>query len=217
MIKAIKELFETAGVNTLKGFGNILLNGFASDLSEKSRTAQIGTQLNHFNPFSKWIERKYDLIDESTKDIYWNDSHSTLRLKCSGLFFGSLSMQPIGLTLNLLNKVAKIATFAHLWNPSKEKYSFKARIVDWVKDLFLVIATPLILLGMIFASLYGMTFSPPNGKKLYASLERLIYSGGYHFFKINGDRNPNNFFLAPCFQPEATTHFFGGTPGANAY
>ena len=206
--------FQEATTNVFKGFGNIFFNGFASDLSEED---QVRWGFAHFNPISKWSVEEDWVIDQSTGDEYYDDSTSTIRLKCAGLFAASLILQPIGLTLNLLNKIAKIVTFAHLWKPSEKEYeyNFKARIGEWGKDILLVTFTPLILVGMLFATLYGTTLSPYDGRKLYASCERLVYSGGYQFFHIRGSdgNNLHDFFLAPCFQPYPKAHLGGGKVG----
>lgn len=203
-----------ATINIFKSFGNILLNGFASDISERDKVHQVGLQFAHFNPISKWSLEEHEIVDKNTGDKYCNDSTRTVRLKCAALFAASWIIQPIGLTLNLLNRIAKIVTFAHLWNPSQEKYNFKARIAEWGKDILLVVATPLILVGMIFSALYGATLSPYDGRKLYSTLERLAYSGGYQFFNTDYDgKNPHDYLLAPCFQPDPKAHLGGGELG----
>lgn len=204
---------EYATVNTLKGFGNILLNGFKSDLSKYDKTQDVGLRLAHFRPVSKWSLGRHEIVDKSTGDEYCNDSKKTVRLKCAALFAATLIAQPIALTLNLLNRIGKVVTFAHLWNPSKEKYSFKARLCEWVKDLAVIVTTPLILVGMVFSALYGAIISPYNGRKLFGTFERLAFSGGYQFFDINGGKNPQKFLLAPCFQPDPTAHLGGGRLG----
>ncbi len=207
----IADFLQNATVNIFKGFGNTFLNGFASDISERNKAHQVGLQFAHFNPITKWSLEKYEIVDKSNGDKYCNDSTKTVRLKCAALFAASWIVQPIGLTLNLLNRIAKIVTFAHLWNPSQEKYNFKARIGEWGKDILLVVSTPLLLVGMIFSALYGATISPYNGRKLYATCERLAYSGGYQFFGADyGGKNLHNYLLAPCFQPDPKAHLGGG-------
>lgn len=212
----IANFLQNATINTFKGFGNTLFNGFASDVSERNKAYQFGLQFSHFNPISKWSLKNYEIIDKSTGDEYCGDSTRTVRLKCAALFAASWIVQPIGLTLNLLNRIAKIVTFAHLWNPSQEKYNFKARIGEWGKDILLVVSTPLILVGMLFSALYGATLSPYDGRKLYATFERFAYSGGYQLFGADcGEKNPHNYLLAPCFQPDLKAHLGGGKLGEN--
>lgn len=195
-------------------FGNILLNGFASNISQGDKKREVGIQLSHFNPINKWSIGDYEIVDMSTKDVYCDDSKRTVRFKCAALFAASFLIQPIGLTLNLLNRISKIASFAHLWNPSEEKYHFKARIAEWGKDILVVVSTPLILVGMFFSALYGATLSPYDGRKLYASFERFAYSGGYQFFNLSYyDKTLHTHLMAPCFQPNPTAHVGGGDLG----
>ena len=52
----------------------------------------------------------------------------------------------------------------------------------------------IVYVDLLLAAVYGLAL-PNNGKKLYATLERFAF----------GD-----FVLAPCFQPRATSHLFGG-------
>ena len=40
-------LLQKFTINTFKGFGNTLLNGFASDLSKKDKVHQVGLQFAH--------------------------------------------------------------------------------------------------------------------------------------------------------------------------
>lgn len=210
----LTDFLYNATINTFKGFGNTIFNGFSSDISERDKAHQVGLQLAHFNPISNWSLDDYDIVDEITEDKYWDESTSTVRLKCAALFAASWIVQPIGLTLNLLNRIGKIVAFAHLWNPSPEEYCFKARLCEWGKDLMLIVSTPLILVGMLFSALYGATLSPCDGRKLYATFERLAYSGGYQFFALNnGEKDLNSFLLAPCFQPEPKVHLGGGKLG----
>lgn len=210
----IIEFLQFATINTFKGFGNTILNGFPCDVLKRDKVHQVGLQFAYFNPISNWSLENYEIVDKSTGDEYCNDSTITVRLTCAALFAASWIVQPIGLTLNLLNKVAKIVTFAHLWYPSQEKYNFKARIGEWGKDILLVVSTPLILLGMVFSALYGATLSPYDGRKLYSTFERLAYSGGYQFFEPDYGRNkPHSYLLAPCFQPNPNAHLGGGKIG----
>lgn len=207
----ISDFLRYAAINTFKGFGNTLLNGFSSDVSERDKAHQVGLQFAHFNPITKWSLENYYIIDKSTGDKYCDDSTRTVRLKCSALFAASWIVQPIGLTLNLLNRIAKIVAFAHLWSPSQEKYNFKARLGEWGKDILLVVFTPLILVGMVFSALYGAILFPYDGRKLYGSFERLAYTGGYQFFGDDfGEKNPHYCILAPCFQPDPKAHLGGG-------
>lgn len=203
-----------ATVNGLKGLGNTLLNGFASDISKYDKISLVGIKATHFIPSSRWTPGLWNIVDQTTNEGYCDDSKTMIRRKCAAVFGAALVVQPIALLLNLLNRIGKIVTFAHLWNRSSEKYSFKARTAEWATDLLRVVLIPLILVGMIFSALYGAAVSPYDGRKLYASFERFAFSGGYQFFKILSYRKlPHNFLLAPCFQPSPQVHLGGGVMG----
>lgn len=208
------EIIRYATMHGLKSIGNALLNGFASDISVDDRVHQVGVRCKHFQPVNRWESKKYSIVDMGTGEKYCHDSKKTVRQKCGALFGASLVVQPIALTCSLLNRIGKVVTFAQLWNPSKTKapYSFKARILEWVKDLFLIVATPFLLLGLIFAALYGAIARPYDGRKLFGTFERIAYSGGYQFFKKEHDdpKQVQNYLLAPCFQPEPVAHLGGG-------
>jgi len=65
-----------------------------------------------------------------------------------------------------------------------------------------IVATPLVLVALELSALYGI-FRPYDGRKLYASFERMQY---------------NHWILAPCFQPSPTNHLLGGdAKKQNAY
>lgn len=240
------EILSELGSVMPKLYGNVIFNGFAfnnvkskKDALTNGNEGHVGIHLAHFLPVNQWepetrtevtpyyydngevreerrtVETKY-IIDKSTGDRYWKEDHSTIRLKCAALFFATLTLQPIALTLNAVNRIAKLVTFAHFWYPSQGEYQFKARLKEFGKDLLIVATTPLIAVGMLLSSVYGATLSPLDGRKLYATFERLAYSGGYQAFSVDGmdGKEPNRCFIAPCLQPEPGHHLCGGEPGA---
>jgi hypothetical protein len=203
------EFFKTLG----KTFANPLLNGFESDLSPTDR--KIVT-IAHFCPFNKWgIENPFGVEDFTTGDAYNPDGQ--VRMKCMALMLGTLTLQPIALFLNVINRTIKVVTFAQLWHSTSEQVTFKARVKEWAMDVLRIVTTPLVLIGLFFSALYGATISPNNGRKLYASFERFAYSGGYMRFPPSNSRRPHNYFMAPCFQPLTIgyefVHLFGGKAG----
>lgn len=215
MSDKMNRFFLKATINTFKGFGNILLNGFSFDLSKEDKAKRVSVTLPHFQPINKWSLHQNQIVDCTTGASYSNDSKETIRKKCAALFAFSLIVQPIGLTLNIFNRVAKIFTLAQLWKPSKNKYEFKARICEYGKDLLIVISTSLIFIGFIFSSFYG-TITPYNGRKLFASFERLAYSSGYQTFNIRKNfKDLQVYLLAPCFQPSPTIHLGGAAISEN--
>jgi len=204
-----------AARNVCYGFGNVLFNGFESDIKEKDLHKKIPITLQHFNPLTTWEIKDGWKFDCRTKDRYDYDSNWTLRAKCTALFLSTIFLQTVGLLLNLINRIAKLVVFSHLWVSSPNEYTFKARLKDMGKDLLRVVATPLILFGLIITSIYGI-FRPQDGAKLYATFERIAYAGGYHRFCIRYDDDVQNSFVGLCFQPEPVAHLFGtkmGEPG----
>lgn len=205
--------FKTATINTFKGFGNILLNGFSFDITPKDKTKKIGINLNHFQPITSWTLLDRDIIDIETGERYCDDSKKVIRQKCAALFISSLIVQPIGLSLNVVNRVTKLFTFAQLWKPSKNKYNFTARLQEYGKDFLIVVSTTFIMIGLLFSSIYGL-LTPYNGRKLFGTFERLAYSGGYQLFNIKKhSKSIQSYLLAPCFQPFPTVHLGGGNIG----
>lgn len=208
------EFFQQSVLNTCKGFCNTLFNGFASDITKKDKLYLVGLKLHHFSLNNTWVIRRYVIIEKCSGEVYCKDSKDIVIQKCAALFLATFLAQTVGLSLNLLNRIGKIVSFAHLWNPTKEPYSFTARLGDWGKDLFRIVSTPLIFVGMLFSTVYGMMVSPYDGRKLYGTLERLAYSGGYQFLSISaGVKDHQLYLLAPCFQPEPRTHLGGGVMG----
>jgi hypothetical protein len=130
--------------------------------------------------------------DLSNGDLYALDSQ--IRLKCLALATLGIIAQTLFALLNLINRIAKIVSFAHFWYPSQEELSFGEKIWSFGKDVLRVLFAPFIFVMMELAALYGI-IEPLNGRKLYAALERVSYGDGK---------------LAPCFQPRATHHFYRG-------
>ena len=138
------------------------------------------------------------LIDETTDRRYWNESEGCVGFKCFLLTFGTPFVHPFSLIVNMAYRILKLVTFSHFWvdKEGETKYDFKARLADAGKDLLKIVVTPLSLVGLELAAIYGI-FSPYDGRKLYASIERATYGGC---------------ILAPCFQPDPKYHALGGDP-----
>ncbi len=135
------------------------------------------------------------MVDESTGDRYVLDAPSTKRLKCLALLPGTIIFQPIAFLLSLVNKMAKIISMAYFWYPSDNADdSFKTRLFELGKDVLRIALTPLLYVGMILASSYGIV-RPYDGGKLFATLERVAFGAPV---------------LSPCFQPSPKSHLFGG-------
>ena len=162
------------------------------DKLEKEIDELGGAGIDILNP--KLITR-YTTIDKSTNQRYLNDSELTVRVKCGVLaLLGTPLVQPILLAINIVVRFFKIIFFVELWRKANRECNFSAKCRLWNSDFVRIIFSPLVFVGIHLASIYGI-FSPYNGRKLYASVERAVYGQG---------------LLAPCFQPEATRHLLGG-------
>ena len=180
-------------------------------------------------------EPKY-IVDLTTHNRYLNESPNTLRIKHGLLLFGVPLFRSIETTI----KLARLVSFYHFWatkNLDNCNFYIDAVHVEngvqakqvWVNDLYKefclslvrynseeraverantlkgrvnaakhdlldVTLSPFAITACEIAALYGL-FAPQNGRKLFASIERL---------------SQKSFLMAPCFQPNARFHFFGG-------
>ncbi len=137
-------------------------------------------------PKEKLGTPKY-ILDQTTGRKYRNEYRSTIRIKCLVITASSpltLTLLPV---LNVAYRILKLVTLTHFWVKKEDevKYDFKARLADAGKDLLRIVATPLVIVGMPLASIYGL-IRPYDGRKLYATFERAIYGSA---------------LVAWCFQP----------------
>jgi hypothetical protein len=140
-------------------------------------------------------ESKY-IVDQKTGKRYFNEYPEVVGFKCFLLTLGTPIVHLIVAVASVIFSAVKLLCFYHLWKPveGEAEYNFKARMIDIKQETLALgkfLLAPLLLEA---AAIYGM-FRPYDGRKLYASVERTVYGG---------------FVLAPCFQPEATRHAFGG-------
>lgn len=151
---------------------------------------------NEWTPYKsgpKWEDEpevpKY-LLDRFTGRLYWNESKRVVGFKCALLTLGTpIVHATVGLALKIFNVITLSAL-------RSGEGSLKERFMAFGKDVARLALLPLGIIALEMAALYGV-FSPYNGRKLYASLERAFYG---------------EFLLAPCFQPDPTCHLFGGDP-----
>lgn len=167
-------------------------------------------ELRDFQPFYNHWEatgatiQPYDSIDQELyiKEMgliadeqgrkYLNEDPAEIRLKCLFLSLSAPIVHVFALAFNIIKISLRILFFWHFW-PAEDKdkpYSIKANLIETGKDLLRIVATPLALIGMEAAAIYGM-FNPLDGRKLYGSIERAMY---------------DSFRLAPCFQPDLQPH-----------
>lgn len=160
--------------------------------------------INNWKPDSKGEKWQYGeekgtpkfIVDQTTKRGYLNESGWVVGHKCFFLTLGTPFVHPIAAIVNIAYRIKKLVILTHFWMDieGEIEYNFKARLAEAGKDLLRIIASPIAVIGLELAAIYGM-FRPYDGRKMYASIERAIY----------GD-----FILAPCFQPDPKYHAFGG-------
>lgn len=164
-------------------------------------------KLSDFNPFSNWHcpdcsgteKNAFDehWIKDLTSDrVYLNEDKWVTQLKCFLLVLGTPVVHSIMGVISFARNFFKLITFYHFWAPKKTEYFLKDRAMDFGLNLLGLVTKPLAIVGLEFAALYGASASPYDGRKLYASFERFLYN--------------DEIYLAPCFQPSAKYHLFGG-------
>lgn len=138
-------------------------------------------------PLEKLIGLPRHLKDKTTDRFYWNERKKTVRIKCLKLIVAVPLVHTIGIALNIAYRIIKLVTLSHFWikKEGEGKYDFKTRLKDAGKDLARIIASPIAIVGMELAVIYGL-IRPYDGRKLYGTCERAIYG---------------NALVAHCFQP----------------
>lgn len=141
---------------------------------------ELGPTLDNGEP--KLMLSKTDYEDR----LFLNEPKDTIRYKCSWLTLCTPFVHLVAALVNIVYRIIKLVTFSHFWIPKPwYYYSFQARLEEAGADLLRIVATPIALIGLELAAIYGI-FSPYNGRKIYGTIERAQYE---------------NFFLAPSFQP----------------
>jgi hypothetical protein len=166
-------------------------------------------KIQDFNPINTWKEdtegpkwantnKPVYILDQSTNRKYFNEDASVVRGKCFMVACGTPFVHTIAAIANMAYRLFKIISFANFWLPQSDskKHSFTDRLKETGLDLLKCVTSPIAILGLQCAAVYGL-FRPYDGRKIYASIERGMFS---------------HFILAPCFQPDPTKHAFGGDP-----
>jgi len=134
------------------------------------------------------------LIDKTSGRRYYNETENVVRFKCLGACVATPFVHAAASLANIAYRITKLVTFSHFIGKrdALSPTNFKAAGIDCLRAIF----QPVGFVGLELSALYGV-LKPYDGRKLYASFERALY--GRHI-------------LAPCFQPEPTSHLFGGDP-----
>lgn len=149
-------------------------------------------ELDHAGP--KWEDNGEPmfLIDRTTGERYLNESRFTVWIKCILLIIGT----PVIHTLLAVCKfvvhfLTGLCLLMKLSPIEAGKEFWKAFVI-----------TPFAVIALLLSAIYGL-LNPYDARKLYASFEGLAYG---------------RYILAPCFESEPTSHFFGGNMNdRNAY
>ena len=119
---------------------------------------------------------KFNVPQTADPNPKYLNEREFVRIECAGLTVMTPFFHPIACITNVAYRILKLATLSHFWSEKdgETKYDFKARLADAGKDLLRIVATPISILGLELAAIYG-TFRPYDGRKLYASIERATY------------------------------------------
>jgi len=161
-----------------------IYNQFSYNIESRQR------QLHERNARYHYFDGSPRLItDEETGDQYLNETDSTIRWKGLALIPGSLLIRTV-LFPEVLAKRLAAMTYGH--KPLKQL-------------LLILFYFPIVF--MMFLSAIYTVISPHDGRKMYASWERLLTDD----LEVDLDRRE---LSAPCFQPR----FFGdGSPGYSGH
>ena len=137
-------------------------------------------------PYSYKDDQVPLLLDRTTNNTYLDENLGWIREKCVLLTLGTPVVQTLALTINVVKRVLKLITLWDFWADEVPgtPYNFKAKLEKAGKDLLRVVATPIALVALQGAAIYGI-FSPWNGRKIYARIENAMY---------------DEWTLAPCFR-----------------
>ena len=161
----------------------------------------MSISMGDFCPLNKWKideegprfmgenEPAY-IIDQTTRKAYLNESLANVGCKSFLLTLGTPFVHTAACICKIAYNIFNIAQTLM----SDEKKGFFSRLFTIGKHLLNIALAPIALVGLELAAIYGI-FNPYDGRKLYASIERATYG---------------HYVLAPCFQPFANTHLFGG-------
>lgn len=135
------------------------------------------------------------IIDDTTDAPYLNESKDLVRLKCFALIFGTV-IQTIAAILKALLFLIVFATglfsndaiCRYLWPDSPDDLG-----ANFGKSFVKILAIPFYSTALAVTAVYGL-FNPYDARKIYSGLESAYF---------------DEWRLAPCFQPQATSHFFG--------
>ncbi len=132
--------------------------------------------------------------DLTTNRVYLIQSADTLRIKNVGLLIWTVAA-------HVQNTVLRVFTMLSLYTclENSDKLTLSDRLTLLGKDVLKLAATPVVVVALEAAALYGM-ICPKEGRKEYASIERFSHSKlGIRGRDLFGRNSP---YCAPCYQPD---------------
>lgn len=199
--KSCEEIFKEAREQQKSDFKNDRRNYYYIPfLYCQSTPFKNPLTMGDFCPWNSWEKDGGAIVDKTTGYMYGSEPTMLSRFKCFLVALGTPFFHTLSVIVNIVYRVLKILSFHDYWGSNK---SFKACLIEQGKDFFRIVAAPLVLVALELSAIYGLV-CPREGKKLYASFDRLMF---YHIVDYNGFL-PVHF--APCFQPYAKGHGLGG-------
>jgi len=142
---------------------------------------KIDVNLKDFQLCSEWVshEDEFYVEDQATGRAYASTAYG-IQLKDSDIrgmcLFTSFGVLPaLTCIVNLVARVVILISGYPFWHGlDTAPYSFKERLIDTGRHLAALLATPLLFVALECAAIFGV-IHPLNGRKLYASIERLSF------------------------------------------
>ena len=138
--------------------------------------------LNHFNPCTTWIKVRQNIIlDQGTQEYYFEDERECceFRFKCLQLAIMIPFVATCYAAIIIAQHILILISLYDFWrldplDPYNQAYNFRTRLLEAGKNVIGILMAPIYVLLLECSALYGI-ISPRDGRKLYASSERLAY------------------------------------------
>ncbi|MDF1684709.1 MAG: hypothetical protein P1U36_08655 [Legionellaceae bacterium] len=164
-----------------------------------ARNRKYPLSLNHFYPISSFEFKhtglyRHEIFDTRTSDSYLYEEFCVIRLKCIVLLVSMPIFYTTKIILDVIDIISALYdlivhtafdTAVESEEACRNQDALLQDGVDLIKQIAHLILTPVYIVLLEMAALYGLV-SPYNGRKLFASIERF---------------NCGAAVAAPCFQP----------------
>lgn len=129
----------------------------------------------HFDSFSKRYYRcEKSYVTKERETIIHLETPNYIRIKCAVLTF-LVGYQLFKTVYFSALRVAKILFLYHFWSNSVPDSSLKGRFIEFSKDALKIAFAPLLFVGLFLSGIWGIV-RPYDGRKVYASYERLLFT-----------------------------------------